>query len=94
MVPSEKTTRVQRQDLFIAAFRCDDTTTPLLLSSASFFGAATEEEERRRERSRRTPKVFARKKYIQRRSEKETSWKQALTRNVKAMATVLLSRLL
>ena len=93
MVPSEKTTRVQRQDLFIAALSRDDTTTPLLLSSASFVGAATEEE-RRRERSRRTPKVFARKKYIQRRSEKETSWKQALTRNVKAMATVLLSRLL
>ena len=94
MVPSEKTTRVQRQDLFIAALsRDDDTTTPLLLSSASFFGAAAAEE-RRRERSRRTPKVFARKKYIQRRSEKETSWKQALTRNVKAMATVLLSRLL
>ena len=93
MVPSEKTTRVQSQDLFIAALSRDDNTTPLLLSSASFFGAATEEE-RRRERSRRTPKVFARKKYIQRRSEKETSWKQALTRNVKAMATVLLSRLL
>ena len=93
MVPSEKTTRVQRQDLLIAALSRDDNTTPLLLSSASFFGAATEEE-RRRERSRRTPKVFARKKYIQRRSEKETSWKQALTRNVKAMATVLLSRLL